>query len=63
MTNPLQQGDVNEPNWQNAFWGPVVYPKVLKIKKKYDADDVFWSKSSTGSEGWALQNNLKLCKV
>lgn len=54
---------MNEPNWQNAFWGPVVYPKVLKIKKKYDADDVFWSKSSTGSEGWALQNNLKLCKV
>jgi len=59
----LLQGDVNEPNWQNAFWGPV-YPKVLKIKNKYDAKDVFWSKSSTGSEEWALQgDNLKLCKT
>ncbi|KAK3356456.1 FAD binding domain-containing protein [Lasiosphaeria hispida] len=56
------EGDINEPNWQDAFWGPV-YPKVLKIKKRYDPNDVFWSKSSTGSEGWALQDNLKLCKV
>ncbi|KAK3381106.1 FAD binding domain-containing protein [Podospora didyma] len=57
------EGDINEPNWQIAFWGSVVYPKVLQIKKKYDPDDVFWSKSSTGSEGWALERNLKLCRV
>ncbi|KAK4159965.1 6-hydroxy-D-nicotine oxidase [Cladorrhinum sp. PSN259] len=56
------EGDSNEPNWQNAFWGSV-YPKVLAIKRKYDPNDVFWSKQSTGSERWALQNNLKLCKV
>ncbi|KAK4224033.1 6-hydroxy-D-nicotine oxidase [Podospora fimiseda] len=57
------EGDVNEPNWQEAFWGSV-YPKVLAVKRKYDPNDVFWSKSSTGSEKWALQSdNLKLCKV
>ncbi|GAB1319633.1 hypothetical protein MFIFM68171_09843 [Madurella fahalii] len=56
------EGDINEPNWQDAFWGPV-YPRLRRIKDKYDPDDVFWSKSSTGSEGWALQNDLKLCRA
>jgi len=56
------EGDVNEPNWQDAFWGSV-YPKVLKIKQKYDPKDVFWAKASTGSEGWAVRGDLKLCKV
>ncbi|KAK0617535.1 isoamyl alcohol oxidase, partial [Immersiella caudata] len=55
------EGDINEPNWQSAFWGSV-YPKVLKIKKKYDPKDVFWAKASTGSEGWAVRDDLKLCK-
>jgi len=56
------EGDINEPNWQDAFWGPV-YPRLVNIKKKYDPKDVFWAKSSTGSEGWALRDNLKLCRT
>ncbi|KAK3314029.1 hypothetical protein B0H66DRAFT_594834 [Apodospora peruviana] len=56
------EGDISEPSWQDALWGPFSYPKVLEIKK-YDPDYVFWSKSSTGSEGWALRDNLKLCKT
>lgn len=55
------EGDPNEPNWQNAFWGPV-YPKLLKIKEKYDCDGVFWVKSTPGSEKWKLVNE-RLCKA
>jgi len=58
----LPQGDVNEPNWQDAFWGSN-YKKLYDIKTKYDPNGVFWAKSTPGSESWALENEKRLCKV
>lgn len=56
------EGDINEPNWQDAFWGNKVYPKLLKLKEKYDPDRTFWVKSTPGSEKWKLVNE-RLCKA
>jgi len=54
---------VNEPNWQDAFWG-ANYKKLVDIKTKYDPNGVFWAKSTPGSEGWALQSDeTRLCKA
>ena len=55
------EGDINEPNWQDAFWGPV-YPKLVKIKEKYDKERVFWTKATPGSETWELVDE-RLCKA
>lgn len=55
------EGDINEPNWQDAFWGPI-YPRLVTIKEKYDKDRVFWTKATPGSESWELVDE-RLCKV
>jgi len=56
------QGDVNEPDWQDAFWGSN-YKKLFDIKEKYDPGGVFWAKSTPGSEKWALEGEKRLCRV
>lgn len=55
------EGDINEPEWQDAFWGPV-YPRLVKIKEKYDKDRVFWTKATPGSEKWELVDE-RLCRA
>jgi hypothetical protein len=62
-TNVTSQADLNEPNWQGEFWG-ANYNKLLEVKDKYDPNGVFWTKSTPGSEKWAIQaDEKKLCKV
>ena len=63
---PLQpdliiQGDVNEPNFAEAFWGDN-YPRLLSIKRLVDPDDVFWCRACVGREGWEEEGNT-LCRV
>ncbi|OAA56541.1 FAD-binding, type 2 [Niveomyces insectorum RCEF 264] len=56
------EGDVNEPNWQEAFWG-ANYKKLYDIKTKYDPNGVFWSPATPGSELWTLKDETRLCKA
>lgn len=50
-------------NWQDAFWGPVVYPKLVAAKKKWDSGGVFFSWSTPGSEEWSVVDYAnRLCK-
>ncbi|KUI64405.1 putative FAD-linked oxidoreductase YvdP [Cytospora mali] len=58
----LNEADINQPNWQETFYGSN-YPKLLSIKQKYDPDGVFWGKTSVGSEGWEITSNGQLCRV
>lgn len=55
------EGDVNEPNWQQAFWG-VNYQKLYDIKVKYDPSGVFWAPATPGAELWTLVGEKQLCK-
>ena len=43
------ESDYFEKDWQNSFWGKN-YPKLLKIKQKYDPDNLFRCHHSVGSE-------------
>lgn len=50
------EADINEPNWEHAFWGDN-YAELKKIKAKYDPNRMFrvWNgvggtRPETGSE-------------
>ncbi|HYW36453.1 MAG TPA: FAD-binding oxidoreductase [Balneolaceae bacterium] len=40
-----------EKNWQQSFWG-ANYPRLARIKKKYDPDGLFYIHHGVGSEEW-----------
>lgn len=65
----LNEGDRNEPGWQQAFYGSN-YAKLLSIKKTVDPNDVFWAATAVGSEGWTVKSvdglpneNGRLCRT
>ncbi|KAI0476735.1 putative 6-hydroxy-D-nicotine oxidase [Xylaria cf. heliscus] len=47
----LNEADVAEPNFQQAFWG-TNYDRLLAIKKSVDPWDTFWAPTAVGSENW-----------
>lgn len=47
----LNEGDVMEPDFQQAFFG-TNYDRLLSIKKQVDPRDLFWVPTGVGSEGW-----------
>ena len=57
----LNEGDVHEPNFQEAFWG-INYPRLLSIKKQVDPSDVFWCAVCVGSENWSVIDGTQLCR-
>ncbi|KAL1792211.1 hypothetical protein ACET3X_009962 [Alternaria dauci] len=58
----VNEGDLNEPNWQEAYWG-TNYPRLLKIRQKYDPEGVFFTETTPGTENWSvLDYGTKLCK-
>ncbi|KAF5313697.1 hypothetical protein D9611_010108 [Ephemerocybe angulata] len=58
----VNEGDLEEPNWQHAYWG-TNYPRLLKLKKKYDPLGVFYARTTPGTEDWeTIDFGTKLCK-
>ncbi|EUC47542.1 hypothetical protein COCMIDRAFT_3492 [Bipolaris oryzae ATCC 44560] len=58
----VNEGDLNEPNWQEAYWG-TNYPRLLKIRQKWDPEGVFFTETTPGTEKWSvLDYGTKLCK-
>ncbi|KAK3390023.1 hypothetical protein B0H63DRAFT_519257 [Podospora didyma] len=47
------EADVQEPNWQQTFFG-AYYPRLLQIKKARDPWGLFWAPTMPGSEGWKV---------
>lgn len=52
------EADINEPNWQQAFWG-ANYPRLLSLKKKYDPTGLFYAHHGVGSEEWTVVGGNK----
>ncbi|KAK2749205.1 hypothetical protein FQN57_006820 [Myotisia sp. PD_48] len=50
----LNEAYVDEPNWQDAYYGSV-YPRLYQIKQKYDPYGLFYAITGVGSEDW--ENN------
>lgn len=53
------EADYNMEHWQQAFWGSN-YAQLLKIKKKYDPDGLFFCHHCVGSEVWSDNGMCRL---
>ncbi|KAK8035536.1 hypothetical protein PG993_010531 [Apiospora rasikravindrae] len=52
----LNEADVMEPQYQEAFYGYDNYQRLLRIKRELDPHDVFWAPTAVGSEGWYVKD-------
>lgn len=51
-----------EPDFQQAFYGGGErYERLLKIKREYDPEGVFWAAVAVGSEEWTEKDGV-LCR-
>jgi FAD/FMN-containing dehydrogenase len=48
----VSESDFFQRRWQDTYWGPN-YPKLLKIKQRYDPDGLFTVRHGVGSEAWS----------
>jgi hypothetical protein len=55
----VNECDYFQDNWQRAFWGPN-YPRLARIKRRYDPDDLFTVHHGVGSEGWSADGFVRL---
>ncbi|KAL4942567.1 hypothetical protein BDV06DRAFT_222088 [Aspergillus oleicola] len=58
----LNEADWNELEWQRVFYG-ANYGRLLEIKDKYDAEQVFYARTAVGSERWVEHEDGRLCRV
>lgn len=56
----LNEADVNEPNWQDAFFGEN-YTKLKMIKGRVDPEGLFTCTNCVGSEEWTV-NDQRICR-
>jgi FAD/FMN-containing dehydrogenase len=48
----VNECDYFQPNWQRAFWGDN-YPRLLRVKRRYDPTGLFFVHHGVGSEAWS----------
>ncbi|HXQ12875.1 MAG TPA: FAD-binding oxidoreductase [Caulobacteraceae bacterium] len=48
----VNECDYFQEGWQTAFWGPH-YPRLARIKRRYDPDGLFTVHHGVGSEAWS----------
>lgn len=48
----VSESDYFETHWQEAFWG-ANYPRLERIKRRYDPDGLFFAHHMVGSERWS----------
>jgi hypothetical protein len=53
------ESDFFEQNWQETYWG-TNYPRLLKVKRKYDPDGLFFVHHGVGSEAWSADGFARL---
>lgn len=66
----MSEGDPNEPNWQQSFFG-CKYSKLYQLKQKWDPTGLLYANRAVGSEDWYIEGqdpniamqNGRLCKA
>lgn len=54
------EADYADPDFTISHWGAVTYAKLLKLKKEYDPEGLFYGHHAVGSELWDASGNCKL---
>ncbi|KAJ4416694.1 hypothetical protein N0V82_006603 [Gnomoniopsis sp. IMI 355080] len=65
------EGDVNEPDFKQSFYGLENYDRLLEIKEKYDPEGLFYANKGVGSDAWYVTDQLaglptqngRLCRI
>lgn len=52
----LNEGDINEPNWQEAMYSSAVYKTLKSVKDKWDPQGVFYAVRGAGSDDWEVRD-------
>jgi len=55
----VNECDYFQDDWQRAFWGPN-YPRLARIKRRYDPDGLFTVHHGVGSEAWSADGFMRL---
>jgi hypothetical protein len=58
----VNEADFNQPNWKEAFFG-VNYDALLRIKKKWDANSLFYALKGVGSDAWTVGQDGRMCRA
>jgi hypothetical protein len=58
----MNEADFRQPNFQQAFFGSN-YARLKEVKRKWDANRVFYVPKGVLSEEWTVQNDGRLCRV
>lgn len=53
----MNEGDINEPDFQQAFYGDH-YPRLYALKQKYDPTGTFFAVTAVGSEDWNTSDRV-----
>jgi FAD/FMN-containing dehydrogenase len=48
----VSESDYFLRDWQRGFWGPN-YARLLRAKRRYDPEGLFFVHHGVGSEGWS----------
>ncbi|KAK8061450.1 hypothetical protein PG994_007816 [Apiospora phragmitis] len=57
----MNEADFRQPDFQEAFFGTVNYPKLLEIKRKWDPRGLFYATAAVGSEAYTVLDDGRLC--
>ncbi|KAF2850140.1 FAD/FMN-containing isoamyl alcohol oxidase-like protein MreA [Plenodomus tracheiphilus IPT5] len=67
----LNEADIQEPHWQEDFYGARNYQRLLAVKRRWDPQELFYAATAVGSESWEVRDgeqgvqtqNGRLCRV
>jgi hypothetical protein len=55
----VSEGNFFDDVWQTSFWGSN-YPRLAKMRKKYDPSGLFFVHHGVGSEEWSADGFTRL---
>ncbi|GJN69911.1 hypothetical protein PLICBS_003963 [Purpureocillium lilacinum] len=58
----MNEADFQQPDFQETFFG-ANYDRLLRIKKKYDPNGLFYATAGVGSEEWTVKKDGRLCRA
>ncbi|PHH92495.1 hypothetical protein CDD83_7132 [Cordyceps sp. RAO-2017] len=57
----MNEADFQQPDFQDVFFG-ANYPRLLRIKRKYDGRGLLYATAGVGSEDWDVHRDGRMCR-